>query len=202
MRIVFLTIINRGLAEKQLYSNEACWTLDGRILADRYSHFQHVSRLTLQLVSYIFQQFPLEYECLIDADKFFEACTIIEDARGDTIPSEDIDPMIGEAGCDNLVPPPPTTRNRINAGSWKHAPDGAIYDTYAQDIVDDIPEGSQNAAVKRRQQMFEWMDHVENRSRFIPSQHDVDFEKERERIKEGQLGFRGAKSKTTKTTGK
>lgn len=57
-------------------TNEACWTLDGQVLMDRYSHFEHVARSTFQLVSYIFQQLPPEYECSINSDAFFEACSI------------------------------------------------------------------------------------------------------------------------------
>lgn len=91
----------------------------------------------------------------------------------------------------------PVETQRVNAGHWKHAPDGALLDTYLPDAdLDNIPPGQQNAVISRRDQISSWIDHLESRSRFIPYQYAINYDDERARIKAGQLGIRATRSKT------
>jgi len=197
---------------RQNISNEANWAIDGRVVMDRYSHFQHVSRLTFQLVSYIFQQLPPEYECLIDSEKFFNACTITIDSTndknmntadalvtGETVDTDDGKNLQGSTTSTENTKSLDSCRRRVDAGKWTHAPDGAILDTYCMNIesISDVPTNQLNAVVQRRAQIFTWLDHLESRSKFIPSQHKTDFVQEREKIKSGQLGIRGKRPQNT-----
>ena len=197
----------------QTILNKANWAIDGRVVMDRYSHFQHVSRLTFQLVSYIFQQLPPEYECLIDSEKFFSACTITTDGTNNkemdtgtyALPTEEI---LGTEGGINIprstkpaenIRSSGSHRRQIDAGNWLHAPDGAILDTYCTNVesMGDIPTSQLNAVVRQRTQIFTWLDHLESRSRFIPSQHKTNFSQEHNKILGGLLGIQGKRPQNT-----
>lgn len=95
---------SRGAVNANRLSNQACWTTDGGVIMNRFDHFQHVTRLTLQLAAYILKQLPSEYDCKIDSDLFFQAITIASEPR--------------ENGN--------TDAGRVTAGTWSHAPDKVV----------------------------------------------------------------------------
>ena len=140
---------------------------------DRFSHFQYVTRLTFQLVSYILQQLPHEYECLIDANKFFEAISIsVEDnAR--------------EAEQD-----PDLVKKRINPGPWKYAPNGTV--------IEPIPQDAQSSIYMRRNHYITWVNHCRNRGQFIPYRYNYDYEEEKTRIMLGKIGASRPKGSNSK----
>ena len=108
----FITFFISGLVAKEVCSNEASWALDGRVIMDQYPHFQHVSHLILQLNSYIFQQFPPEYQALVNSEKFLDSVSIILENK------------------DNISNVPEC----VNAGTWEYASDGAALNANTQDV--------------------------------------------------------------------
>jgi hypothetical protein len=144
---------------------------------DRFSHFQYVTRLTYQLVSYILQQLPQEYECLIDADKFFEAISISVEAEQNP----------------NLV------NKRINPGPWKYAPHGAAIDAM-KDLSqsEDLPQDAQSSFDMRRNHYITWVNHCQNRGRFIPYRYNYNYKEEKTRITLGKIGTSRPKGSNSK----
>lgn len=129
---------------------------------DRFSHFQYITRLTYQLVSYILQQLPSEYECSIDAKKFFEAFSISVEAEHN----------------------PDLVNKRVNPGPWKYAPNGAKKDLSQSE---DIPQDAQSSLDMRRNHYITWVNHCQNRGQFIPYRYNYNYEEEKTRITEGKM---------------
>ena len=169
--------------EGHKYSNEATWVQDGPNLMDPYPLFQYVSRSLLQICSHVFEQLLPEYEGLISPQDFLHSLTM---------------KVNGE---------------RVTAGEWSAAPDGATCDSYdteedtARDQVDQANElgttGSRgrskhNAVVQRRDHEIQWLDHCEKHAKFIPSMANVNFDEYKERIK---LGIRGKRCLPRGSTG-
>ena len=140
---------------------------------DPYPLFQYVSRSLLQICAHVFEQLPPEYEGLISPQDFLRSLTM---------------KVNGE---------------RVTAGEWSAAPDGATCDSYdteeetAGDKVDQANElgptsscrrSNHNAVVQRREHQILWLDHCERHAKFIPSMANVNFDEYKERIK---LGIRG-----------
>ncbi|KAF9522821.1 hypothetical protein CPB83DRAFT_899324 [Crepidotus variabilis] len=210
----------KSFTEPDNYSNEANWAVDGVVLMDRHSHFRFFLRLLFLMVSYIVQQLPQDYECRIDSDKFFEAFTILseEPAEGgknarakpttfntasmnqepstsrdagsevsradfhDTACAAGNQPPGNDSPLDSVMDltPQTATPRRVNGGTWEFAPDGSLH----TDSVN-----------KRREQSLRWMDLLERRSKFIPSQHAVDFTALRTAISTGEgMGIRQLKN--------
>ena len=146
---------------------------------DRFSHFQYVTRLTYQLVSYILQQLPREYECLIDANKFFEAISISVDMEAEQNP--------------DLVD------KHVNPGPWKYARNGATIDTM-KDLSqsEDIPEDDQASFDMRRNHYINWANHCQNRGQFIPYRYNYNYEEEKTRIIVGKMGASRPKGSNSK----
>lgn len=163
--VVTLTYrLSRDLVEQEVRTNNACWTLDGSVVMDRFSHFQYVTRSTYQLVSYILQQLPQEYECLLDANKFFEAISISVQAEPN---SEFIN-------------------KRVNPGPWKYARNSAAIDSNAP--PENIPQDAEHSFDMRRHHYMNWINHCQNRGRFIPHRYNYNYEAEKTRVTVGKTG--------------
>jgi hypothetical protein len=136
---------------------------------DRFSHFQYVTHLTYQLVSYILQQLPSKYECQLDADKFFEAISISVEA----------------APHSNLV------NKRVNPGPWKYAPSNAAQaiDDYVNDLnqLEHISQDTPNSIVMRRHHYMNWINHCQNRGQFIPYRYNYNYDEEKARATKGKM---------------
>lgn len=143
---------------------------------DRFSHFQYVTRLTYQLVSYILQQLPSEYECLIDANKFFEAISISVEAGGN----------------------PDLVNKRINPGPWKYAPNSAANAMKDLHQSDNIPPNAQSSFDMRHNHYITWVNHCQNRGQFIPYRFNHDYKEEKTRITLGKMGASRPKGSNSK----
>lgn len=173
----------RDLVEQEIRTNNACWTLDGSVVMDRFSHFRYVSRLTYQLVSYILQQLPCEYECHLDANKFFEAISISVDAE---LNSVDTEPNSDDAGP-NSVDAANFVNKRVNPGPWKYAPDSIAIDSDARSSFD-----------IRRDHYTNWINHCQNRGQFIPYRYNYNYEVEKTKVTVEKMGAsrpKGSKGK-------
>ena len=207
--MILLNYINKlsfsNLVEQEVRTNNACWTLDGGVLMDRFSHVQYVTRLTYQLVSYILQQLPSEYECLLDANKFFAAISISVETEptvqpeplatiqpeptvpGHPEPTVTVAPEITVTVAPEITvepelePNPNLVNKRVNPGPWKYAPNSAA-------ILGQSPQDATNPLVMWRHHYMNWVDHCQNRGQFIPYRYNYNYKEEKTRIMVGKIG--------------
>jgi hypothetical protein len=153
---------------------------------DRFSHFQYVSRLTYQLVAYILQQLPSEYECLLEANKFFEAISISVEAEPNSVETEPNSDFVNK---------------RVNPGPWKYAPDSAAIDSDSDAYIspsENIPQNAQRSFDMRRHHYMNWIDHCQNRGQFIPYRYNYNYEAEKTRVTGGKMGASRPKGSNSK----
>ena len=117
---------------------------------DRQAYIQHTIQSTLQLVSHIIQQCPPEYRVAIDTEKYMGAFSMVEDANEPDITTN--------ATEDSTIVVDP---RHVTAGSWAFAPDGSLAAEFES-------EGKVNAIVSRSEQVNRWLDHMQQRSQFVP----------------------------------
>jgi hypothetical protein len=143
---------------------------------DPFSRFQYVTCSTYQLVSYILQKLPREYECLIDANKFFEAISISVEAELN----------------------PDLVKKRINPGPWKYAPNSAVNDMKDLSQPEDIHQDSQSSFDMRRNHYITWVNHCQNPGQFIPCRYNYNYEEEKSRIPVEKMGTSWPKGSNSK----
>lgn len=132
---------------------------------DPFSHVKFMARDAYKLNSWIFEQLPPHYKLVIDQAKFFDAFSLeVNDTR-------------------------------VSLGPWKDAPDGTPLESYGgleppDEEGEEEVDMLESPIARRRHRALAWLDHVERRSQFIPSQAGIDFNSERRKICEGSVGVR------------
>jgi len=142
---------------------------------DPLSHVKFMARDTYKLTSWIFEQLPPHYKLVIDQAKFFDAFSLeVKDTR-------------------------------VSLGPWKDAPDGTPLESYGgleppDEEGEEEVDMLESPIARRRHRALTWLDHVEQRSQFIPSQAGIDFDSERRKICEGSVGVRVRSTKNHNRT--
>jgi hypothetical protein len=194
--------LSRGL-ELQEYTNEANWAQDGQVLMQPVSHFNFFVRSLLQLCSYLVQQLPTKYKILIDPNVFMSAFSMVND-EGERINASSwqgapdgsaYDTHI-EVSPDETIESPPggDNDNSQDMQSATANPNDGEPLTGNTQVV--IPTELRNLIVVRRQLALQWIDHQENRYRFlpIPTHKSPEWDFLRNKIRIGPHGARRIKA--------